>query len=102
MEVAEYRDPDGSCLRLRCSLSAGTIRKVAKGGGNAAATTDDIWARRFEMLFEYLVVDWEISGLPLDDPKMLLGRYRIAAAAERRWVQATISAHLDTHIPELS
>jgi hypothetical protein len=53
------------------------------------------------MLFEYLAVRWEISGLPLDDQKMLIGRYRMADSAEQRWVRETISAHVERHIPEL-
>jgi hypothetical protein len=53
------------------------------------------------MLFEYLVTRWEISGLPLDDQKMLIGRYRMADSDEQRWVRETISAHIERHIPEL-
>ena len=47
------------------------------------------------MLFEHLVTRWEISGLPLDDQKMLIGRYRMANSDEQRWVRETISAHID-------
>ncbi len=54
------------------------------------------------MLFERLAVRWEIAGLPLDDQKMLLGRYRMAGSEERQWVQRTISAHLERFIPELA
>ena len=54
------------------------------------------------MLFERLAVDWEIAGLPLDDQKMLLGRYRMADADTQRWVRETIERHLREHIPELA
>jgi hypothetical protein len=53
------------------------------------------------MLFEHLVVSWEISGLPLDDQKMLLGRYRMANSSEQRWVRETIDRHIERYIPEL-
>jgi hypothetical protein len=53
------------------------------------------------MLFEYLVTRWEISGLPLDDQKMLLARYRMADSAEQRWVRETITFHIERHIPEI-
>ena len=50
---------------------------------------------------ERLAVSWEIAGLPLDDQKMLLGRYRMADPETRRWVRETITAHARDHIPEL-
>ena len=54
------------------------------------------------MLFEHLAVSWEIAGLPLDDQKMLLGRYRMADADAQRWVRETIAAHLEQHIPGIT
>ena len=83
---------DGNVLVLRQELSRGTIRKLGEGPGSAAASIEDAWARREEALFERLAVSWEIAGLPLDDQKMLLARYRMAGAEERRWVRATIAA----------
>ncbi|MGZ5311747.1 MAG: hypothetical protein ACXWZK_08475, partial [Solirubrobacterales bacterium] len=68
----------------------------------AAASQEDNWRRRNEMLFERLAVDWEIAGLPLDDQKMLLGRYRMADSDTQRWVRATIDEHVGRHIPELA
>ena len=67
-----------------------------------AASQDDAWQRRSEALFERLAVRWEIAGLPLDDQKMLLGRYRMADAETQRWVRQTIAEHLERHIPELA
>ena len=98
----DYTDADGNVLTLRGELSAGTIRKLGGRMGGAAATGEDEWHRRTEMLFERLAVSWEIAGLPLDDQKMLLGRYRMASAEERRWVRETITSHLERHIPELA
>jgi len=98
----DYTDPEGNVLSLRRSLSERTIRKINKSHRKDAASAEDVWARRQEMLFERLVVRWEISGLPLDDQKMLIGRYRMADSDEQRWVRETIAAHLERHIPELA
>lgn len=100
--TSEYRDPEGNVLVLRRELSAGTIRKLGEGFATAATTAEDDWARREEALFERLAVSWEIAGMPLDDQRMLLGRYRMASADERRWVRSTIAAHLERFIPELT
>ena len=98
----DYVDDDGNVLALRQSLSAGTVEKLRDGPATAATSQDDAWRRRQELLFERLVVSWEISGVPLDDQKMLLARYRMADAATQRWVRETIAAHVDRHLPELS
>ena len=45
---------------------------------------------------------WEIAGLPLEDQKMLLGRYRMADSAIQGWVRRTIAEHIQRFIPELS
>jgi hypothetical protein len=47
-------------------------------------------------------VRWEIAGLPLDDQKMLLGRYRMADSATQEWVRRTIDEHVARFIPELA
>jgi hypothetical protein len=98
----DYVDADGNTLMLRRSLSAGTIAKIGEGPASAAASLDDAWRRRYELLFERLAVRWEITGLPLTDQKMLLGRYRMADQATQQWVRETIAAHLERHIPELA
>lgn len=100
--ASEYRDPDGNVLVLRDELSPGTVRKLAERPSSDAASLEDAWARREEMLFERLAVRWEIAGLPIDDQRTLLGRYRMASADERRWVRETIAEHLRRHLPELS
>ncbi|HYQ78176.1 MAG TPA: hypothetical protein VEP91_03600 [Solirubrobacterales bacterium] len=100
--TVEYVDPEGNVLALRETLSAGTIAKLGEPPAGAAASQDDAWHRRSEALFERLAVSWEIAGLPLDDQKMLLGRYRMADAETQRWVRQTIADHLQRHIPELA
>ena len=90
-----YTDAAGNTLRLRRMLSAKTIAKIGEAPASDAASVDDAWQRREEMLFERLVVDWEVAGLPLDDQKMLLGRYRMASPEERRWIRATIAEHIE-------
>ena len=100
--TVDYADPEGNVLTLRQTLSAGTIAKVEEGLASAAASQDDAWHRRSELLFERLAVRWEIAGLPLDDQKLLLGRYRMADAETQRWVRQTIDRHLERHIPELA
>jgi hypothetical protein len=100
--TVEYTDPHGNVLTLRQSLSPGTIRKLGEPPASAGASAEDVWRRRTEMLFERLAVRWEIAGLPLDDQKLLLGRFRMADAETQRWVRRTISRHLEEHIPELA
>jgi hypothetical protein len=100
--TVDYVDGEGNILSLRQSLSAGTIAKLAEGPATAATSQEDAWHRRSELLFERLAVRWEIAGLPLDDQKMLLGRYRMADSQTQQWVRETIDEHLQRHIPELS
>ncbi|HEX3242243.1 MAG TPA: hypothetical protein VHQ97_04120 [Solirubrobacterales bacterium] len=100
--TVEYRDEEGNTLVLRQSLSALTIRKIGLGPSSSAASVDDAWRRRSELLFERLAVSWEIAGLPMTDQKMLLGRYRMADSATQRWVRETIAHHVERHIPELA
>lgn len=100
--VADYTDADGNVLTLRRELSGRTIRKLGEGPTSAAASVEDAWQRREEALFERLAVRWDVAGLPIGDQKMLLGRYRMASADERRWVRATIARHVEEFLPELS
>src|SRR5919108_1066009 len=101
VETVDYTDPEGNVLPLRESLSKKTIKKINKPHRKDAASAEDVWARRNEMLFEHLTVRWEISGLPLDDQKMLLGRYRMADSSEQRWVRETIDRHVERYLPDL-
>jgi hypothetical protein len=99
--TVDYTDSEGNVLTLRQSLSAPTIAKLGRVSPQGGTTVDDAWRRRTEMLFERLAVRWEIAGLPLDDQKMLLGRYRMADSGTQEWVRRTIAEHVERYIPEL-
>ena len=98
----DYRDAQGNMLTLRDELSAGTLRQLEQLDARPAASAEDRWQRRSELLFERLAVRWEIAGLPLDTQKELLGRYRMASADERRWVRETLGEHLRTRHPDVT
>jgi hypothetical protein len=99
--TSEYRDSEGNVLTLRDSLSAATAAKLREPPARAAASTEDAWHRRSELLFERLAVSWTIAGLLLTGQKELLGRYRLADEPTRRWVRQTIAEHVRRHQPEL-
>ena len=98
--TSEYVDRDLNALKLRNRLSSGTLRKLAELDRRPAASAEDVWHRRNELLFERLAVSWTIAGLPLTDQKELLGRYRMADGETRRWVRETIVSHLREHQPD--
>jgi hypothetical protein len=102
VETADYTDPEGNMITLRKALSPESVIKIREapmGEARDAASLDDAWQRREEMLFERLAVRWEIAGLPIDDQKTLLGRYRMASPEERRWLRGVIARHVKTWIP---
>jgi hypothetical protein len=92
--TTDYRDAEGNVLTLRDELSAGTRAKLDALESRPGASAEDRWQRRTEFLFERLAVRWEISGLPLEGQRELLGRYRMASADERRWVREVLDEHL--------
>jgi hypothetical protein len=98
--ATDYTDPEGNVLTLRERLSDGTLRQLESAGARAAATSEDVWQRREELLFERLVTGWTIAGLPLTGQRELVGRYRMADADTRAWVRRTIDEHLREHQPE--
>jgi hypothetical protein len=99
--TSDYHDAEGNVLTLRDSLSPATVAKLRDPAGGAAASTDDLWRRRTEMLFERFAVSWTISGLPLTGQKQLLQRYRLAGEETRRWVRETLAEHARRRHPEL-
>jgi hypothetical protein len=99
--VSDYRDAEGNVLTLRDELSAGTLSGLERLDAKPAANAEDRWQRRVEYLFERLAVRWEISGLPLEGQKELLGRYRMASADERRAVRAALAEHLGVRYPDV-
>ena len=100
--TTDYTDPEGNVLTLRDSVSAGTARTLRDIDASAASSTEDRWQRREELLFERFAVRWEIAGLPLEGQRELLGRYRMADGETRRWVRATLDAHVREKQPELA
>ena len=100
--TVDYADPEGNVLTVRESLSSGSIRKINKARAGGAATVDDDWRRRTEMLFERLVVRWEIAGLPITEQKLLIARYRMADSETQKWVRRTLAEHVARLIPELA
>jgi hypothetical protein len=99
--TTEYSDSDGNVLTLRDSVSPGTVAKVRASPEGSAASFDDVWRRRTEMLFEYFAVSWTISGLPLSGQKELIGRYRLADQETQNWVRKTLDEHIERKQPEL-
>jgi hypothetical protein len=98
--VTDYPDAEGNVLALRGALSPATRRLYAEtfaGGLNR----EDARARAIEMLFERLAVTWTISDIETSRSKELLARYRMATAAEREFVLASLRTHLAENFPEL-
>jgi hypothetical protein len=101
VSASDYADPEGNVLTLRDELSAGSAKQVRQLDSTPAASAEDRWQRRAELLFERLAVRWTISGLPLEGQKELLGRYRMADGDTRAWIRDTIDRHLEEKQPEL-
>ena len=101
-ETFDYTDAEGNVLTLRGRVSRGTASKLREPAGGVAASPDDLWRRRTELLFERFAVSWTIAGLPLTGQKELLGRYRLADQATQQWVRATLDRHVAEHQPELA
>jgi hypothetical protein len=95
-----YPDADGNALELRGSLTPKARAEYAAtlGGGR---DRDDAWQRATELLFERLAVSWTIAGVRSDRQGELLGRYRMASAAERRFVRDSLRAHVSENFPDV-
>ena len=98
--ATDYTDPEGNVLTLRDRISEATVRELEREGRTAAASTEDLWARRGEFLFERLAVSWTIAGLPLEGQRELLGRYRMADAGTRTWLRETLERHVAERHPD--
>jgi hypothetical protein len=98
---ADYRDAQGNMLTLRGAMSPATRREYADVLGGSPLSQEDAWHRAVEFLFERLAVRWEISGVPIDRQKELLGRLRFASVEERTWIRGVLREHLAEHFPEL-
>ena len=87
-------------LVLRGSLSPGSRREYA-AALHGGLDREDAWQRAAELLFERLAVSWTIAGLATERQKELLGRYRMASAAERQFVRESLRMHVEENFPEL-
>ena len=102
---SDYTDEHGNALTLRGSLTAGARREYAQtltgDAGRAAATREDTERRAMELLFERLAVRWTIAGAPIERPRELLARLRVASPAERAWVREALREHCAEHFPDV-
>ena len=110
--VSEYTDAEGNVLELRGSFTPAARREYAEtlaphsgaqagAGGHPAATREDAWQRAVELLFERLAVRWTIAGAPIDRPRVLLARLRVASPSERAWVRDALREHCAEHFPDV-
>ena len=99
--TTDYTDPEGNVLTLRGSLTPASRRRYAEVAAGSPLSREDAWQRSVEFLFEHLAVRWTVAGLPIEHPKELLGRYRMATQAERAWVRDVLRQHVAEHFPEL-
>ena len=102
---SDYADADGNVLTLRGALTPGSRREYARAlsgeSATAAATAEDAWQRATELLFEHLAVRWVISDVPIERPRELLGRLRMASPQERAWVRGALREHCAEHFPDV-
>lgn len=98
--VTEYHDAEGNVLSLRGALTPAT-RRTYTDTLTGGLHQEDARARAIEMLFERLAVCWTISDIETTRQKELLARYRLATAAEREFVLASLRTHVAENFPEL-
>jgi len=102
---SDYADAEGNLLTLRGSLTAGSRREYAQAlagiGGRPSETSEDVWQRAVELLFERLAVRWVIAEVPLEGQSELLRRFRLASSPERAWVRGVLREHCGEHFPDL-
>ena len=99
-----YSSPECGELALRGSMSLKTRHEYKRESdpsrARAAATAEDVWARKIEFLFERLVTRWTVEGVDWDG-KDALARFRVATTAESQWIRTVLREHLAEHFPEL-
>ena len=97
-----YSTPEGDALVLRGALTPATRREYAAVLAGSPLSREDAWQRAVEFLFERLAVSWTIAQTePIERPRELLARYRVASQAERRFVRDALREHLAEHFPDL-
>lgn len=98
--LSEYTDAEDNVLALRGALTPATRRGYADTL-NGGLNREDARQRAIEVLFERLAASWTISGVEMTRQKELIGRYRMATAAEREFVLASMRTHLAEHFPDM-
>jgi hypothetical protein len=92
-------------LTVRTVMSPGTRTEYAavrRGDRSSpAAMREDAWHRQVEFLFERLVVEWDVAGVPTVGQAQLLKRLRVATGPEKVAVRQALRAHLTAHFPDL-
>ncbi len=103
--TSDYSDAEGNVLTLRGSFTLGARREyketLAGKRGRAASTQEDAWQRAVELLFERLAVRWTVAGAPIERPRELLARLRVASAQERAWVRGALREHCADCFPDI-
>lgn len=99
--TTDYRDADGNVLTLRGALTPATRREYAAVRAGSPLSREDAWQRAVEFLFERLAVRWVVAAVPVERPKELLQRFRVASQAERAWIRDVLREHLAEWFPEL-
>lgn len=99
--LSDYRDDEGNVLSLRGSLTAGSRRDFAEALAGNTLSREDASQRALELLFERLAARWVIAEAPIERPRELLARFRIASPQERQWVREALRAHCAEHFPDV-
>jgi hypothetical protein len=99
--TVDYADADGDVLTLRGVLSPATRREYHDVLHGNQLSQEDAWHRAVEFLFERLVVQWTIAGVPTVRQKELVARFRVASSGERDWIRSVLREHVSEHFPEM-
>ena len=87
-------------LKIRSGMIGFSMRdsqvKNAASSASATAPKPSTWID-----VQPWAVAWTIAGLRTEKQKELLGRYRMASAAERQFVRDSLRAHVTENFPEL-
>lgn len=98
-------DGDLGVLTVRTVMSPGTRSEYAalrRGDRSSpSAAREDAWHRQVEFLFERLVVEWDVAGVPTTGQAALLKRLRVATGPERTAIRGALRTHLHKHFPDL-
>ena len=98
---SSYTDAEGNVLTLRGSLTPASRRQYAETLAGNPLSREDAWQRAAELLFERLVVRWEIAGAPIARQRELLARYRASSPEERSWIRDVLREHCAEHFPDV-